>query len=206
MEFLFQWRAGRLICGRGTEGRTVMPELLIRQAAAADLKAINAIYNYYVRHSTCTWETEPETQADREAWFGRHGPAHPVIVAESAGEVVGWGALSEYRARTGYRYTVEDSVYVRHDALRRGIGSALLAELLARGRKSGLHTVIAVIDGEQTASLALHAKHGFVEAGRLRELGFKFKRWLDVVNMQRLLSLPGEVFALNQEVEGSPCP
>jgi L-amino acid N-acyltransferase len=164
-----------------------MNDILIRPAAAADLEAINAIYNHYVRHSTCTYQTEPETPADRRAWFDRHGPQHPVIVAEAAGQTVGWGSLSAYHARAAYCHTVENSVYVRPDAMRRGIGSALLESLITRAQELGHRTIIAVIDTEQTASIAFHTRHGFVEAGRLREVGFKFGRWLDVVYMQLLL-------------------
>ena len=164
-----------------------MDEIVIRQAAAADLEAVNAIYNYFVLHSTCTYQMEPETAADRRAWFDRHGPQHPVLVAERAGEVLGWGSLSPFHARAGYRHTAENSVYVRHDAHRRGIGSALLKELILRARQIGHHTIIGGIDGEQAASIALHAKYGFVQVAHLREAGFKFGRWLDVIYMQLML-------------------
>lgn len=164
-----------------------MNDTSIRPATAADLDAIDAIYNHYVLHSTCTYQTEPETPEDRRAWFDRHGPQHPVVVAEARGEVVGWGSLSAYHARAAYCHTVENSVYVRHDALRRGIGNALLEWLIARAKTIGHHTIIAGIDTEQAASIAFHARHGFTEAGRLREVGFKFGRWLDVVYLQLLL-------------------
>jgi L-amino acid N-acyltransferase len=165
-----------------------MNDISIRPATAADLEAINAIYNHYVRHSTCTYQTEPETPEDRRAWFDRHGPQHPVVVAEAAGQVVGWGSLSAYHVRAAYCHTVENSVYVRHDAMRRGIGSGLMEHLIARARELGHRTIIAAIDAGQTASVAFHARHGFVEAGRLREVGFKFGRWLDVVYWQLLLA------------------
>jgi phosphinothricin acetyltransferase len=164
-----------------------MDEVVIRPAASADLEAINAIYTYCVLRSTCTWQNNPDTLAERQAWFGHHGPEHPVIVAERAGQVVGWGSLSPFREREGYCHTVENSVYVHQDALRRGIGGALLKELIEPAQKIGHHTIIAAIDGEQDASLALHAKHGFVEVGRWREVGVKFNRWLDVVFMQLML-------------------
>ena len=104
-----------------------MNALSIRPATAGDLEAIDAIYNPYVLHDTCTYQVEVETAADRRAWFERHGPRHPVLVAETGGEVVAWAALAPFRAREAYAYTVEDSVYVRRDRLRRGIGGALLA-------------------------------------------------------------------------------
>lgn len=165
-----------------------MDDILIRQATEADLEAINAIYNYYVLHCTCTYQTEPETTEDRLAWFDRHGPKHPVVVAEVAGEVLGWGSLSPFHARAAYCHTVENSVYVRHDAHRRGIGSAVLKELIVRATEFGHRTIIGGIDGDQVASIALHAKHGFVQVGHLMQVGFKFGRWLDVFYMQRMLT------------------
>jgi phosphinothricin acetyltransferase len=162
-------------------------DLTIRNATAADLGAINAIYNHYVEHSTCTYQDVRDTMEDRRQWFAHHGDAHPVIVAELAGEVVGWGALSKFRERSAYGLTVEDSVYVRHDMHRRGIGRALLEELIRRARSAGHHCIVAGISAEQTASIALHAKYGFVEVARLREVGFKFNQWLDVVYMELML-------------------
>ena len=167
--------------------RAFVNDLLIRSATVADLPAINAIYNHYVMHSTCTYQLEAETAAERLAWFRQHGTEHPVIVAEREGAVVGWGSLSRFHARAAYQHTVENSVYVRHDLLRQGIGGSLLEELIARAVAAGHHVILAGVDGEQTGSLALHARHGFVEVGRLREVGFKFGRWLDAVYLERRL-------------------
>ena len=164
-----------------------MNGLRIRPATAADLPAINAIYNHYVLHATCTYQEEPSTADERTAWFAAHGPNHPVTVAERDGKVVGWGSLSRFHARSAYRNTVENSVYVPHDLHRQGIGSALLADLVERAKSAGHHSILALIDASQRGSVALHAKHGFVEVGRLREVGFKFGRWLDVVYMQRMV-------------------
>jgi len=155
--------------------------------AEADLGAVNAIYNHYVLHSTCTYQLEPETDEGRAAWFQEHGDAHPLLVAEQDGRVVGWGSLSRYQSRCGYASTVEDSIYVDRDFHRRGIGSALLAEIVARGRALGHHVIVAGIDSAQPGSVVLHARFGFVEAGRMREVGRKFGRWLEVVYMQLML-------------------
>ena len=160
---------------------------MIRLATALDLPSINAIYNHYVLHSTCTYQTEPETPDARAAWFAGRGAAHPVTVAEVDGEVVGWGSLSMFHTRAAYARTVENSVYVRHDRQRRGIGRALLLDLIGRARGLGHHTIIAGISAEQAPSIALHAAAGFVEVGRLREVGHKFDRWLDVVYLQLML-------------------
>jgi phosphinothricin acetyltransferase len=162
-------------------------DVTIRPATASDLDAINAIYNHYVLHSTCTYQEVPESVEGRREWFVRHGPEHPVIVAELEGRVVGWGALSAYRTRTAYRHTVENSVYVEEGLRGRGIGTALLGRLLELAQALGHHAVIAVIDAEQAPSLALHARFGFQEVGRFREIGHKFGRWLDVVYLELLL-------------------
>jgi L-amino acid N-acyltransferase YncA len=159
----------------------------LRPATEADLVAINDIYNHYVRHSTCTYQEEPETLAARRQWFGHHGPRHPVIVAEADGQVMGWGSLSAFHPRSAYRHTVENSIYIHHEHHRRGIGSLLLQELIARARQLGHHAVIAGIDGEQTASVALHTKFHFVKVGHLRQVGFKYGRWLDVIYMELFL-------------------
>lgn len=167
------------------------PNVHLRAATAADVPSINAIYNVYVRTSTCTYQEEPETDDERRAWFAGHdGERYPVIVAcegGPAGEVVGWGALSPFRPRTAYRFSVEDSLYVRPDRHGRGIGSALLGELIARARRAGFRTILAGIDAEQAASVALHARFGFAQVAHLKQVGFKFGRWLDVYYMQLLL-------------------
>jgi phosphinothricin acetyltransferase len=159
----------------------------IRLARLDDLERIDDIYNHYVRSSTCTYQEEAEPIASRRVWFDRHDPAHPITVAELEGAVVGWGSLSPFRERSAYRFTVENSVYVDHQYQRRGIGGALLADLIGRARVSGHRTIIAAIDAAQDSSIAVHARYGFVTAGRLHEVGYKFDRWLDVVYMQLML-------------------
>lgn len=161
---------------------------ILRAATRADLGAINEIYNHYVLHSTCTYQEEPETLEGRRQWFEHHGERYPVTVAEVEERVIGWGSLSAYHARSAYRHTVENSVYVDYRHHRRGLGSLLLQDLISRARGLGHRVIIAGIDGGQTASVALHAKFGFIEVGRLREVGFKFGRWLDVIYMELLLS------------------
>jgi phosphinothricin acetyltransferase len=164
-----------------------MPAITLRPATDSDLVAINDIYNHYVHHSTCTYQEEPEPLAARRQWFKHHGDSHPVIVAEADGQVVGWGSLSAYHARSAYRRTVENSVYVHPQHHRGGIGSLLLQELILRAHELGYHIIIASIDGDQTASIALHAKFRFEKVGHLRQVGFKFDRWLDVIYMELML-------------------
>jgi L-amino acid N-acyltransferase len=159
----------------------------IRLATESDLVAINDIYNHYVFHSTCTYQETPEPIEARREWFAHHGDQHPITVAMLDDSVVGWGSLSAFRERSAYRFTVENSVYIHHEFHRRGIGTAVLADLLDRARQIGHHAIIAGIDGEQAASVALHSRFGFVTVSHLKEVGFKFDRWLDVIYMQLIL-------------------
>ena len=168
-------------------------EVVIRPATVDDLGAVRAIYNHYVETSTCTFQIEPDTQAERLAWFTNRSPAHPVTVAQLGGEVVGWAALSPWKPRDGYARSVEASVYIRHDRLRRGLGRALMADLIGRARAAGHHTIIGGACTEMTASLALQESLRFERVAYFREVGRKFTRWLDVVYMQLLLGPPDSV-------------
>ena len=166
-----------------------MDSITIRPATHADLRAIDDIYNWYVPRSTCTYQEQVEPFESRVRWFEQHdGDKHPITVAlDASGGIVGWASLSPFHERSAYRHTVENSVYLHHDHHGQGIGSALLADLIARAQTIGHHTIIAGIDAEQVSSVALHRKFGFVECAQLKEVGRKFDRWLDVVYMQKIL-------------------
>ena len=161
----------------------------VRPATTSDLPGILAIYNDAVLHTTATYDEQEETLERRVLWWEdhqRHG--YPVWVAEGAGgEIVGWSSLSRFHSKPGYRHTAENSVYVSASHRSRGIGKLLMEPLIAGARARGCHAILALIDAENSASLRLHRGFGFVEVGHLREVGFKFGRWLDVVYMQRLL-------------------
>jgi L-amino acid N-acyltransferase len=161
--------------------------MLLRSATSKDLPAINAIYNYYVRRSTCTFQIEPWSLAERAEWFEAHGERHPVIVAVIEPAVVGWASLSRYRAREGYEHTVELSVYVDRSCRGQGLGRALVAELVERAIAAGHHVVVSQVAADQGASRALHEALGFREAGLLRQVGRKLGRWLDVVLFEKVL-------------------
>lgn len=162
-------------------------DFTIRPATAADLDPIGAIYNHYVATSTCTFQLDPDTADDRRAWFAGRSSAHPVTVAEAGGEVVGWAALSPWKSRCGYARTAEASVYVHHRHHRRGVGRALLLDLIERARAAGLHTLIGGTCSEHAGSLALQEAVGFERVAHFREVGHKFGRWLDVVYLQLVL-------------------
>lgn len=163
----------------------------LRPAVRADCPAINAIYNHYVLHDTCTFQEVESTLAERETWLAERGPTHPVFVAETEAGVVGWASLSRYHVRSAYRFTVENSIYVRHDQHGRGIGRLLLRRLLEAAREHGLRSIIAVITENRLASITLHERHGFVKVGHFHKVGFKFGRWLDVVYLQWQSETPG---------------
>ncbi len=162
----------------------------VRQALEADLPDITGIYNDAVLNSPSTFDTEPKSLDDRRAWFAKHDPLHPILVAVEEGSVLGWGSLTPLGSRPGWRYTVEDSVYVRSDARGRGVGKVLLAHLVEHARRLGHHAVIARVVACNQVSIRLHAKAGFEVVGTWREVGRKFDTWLDLVNMQILFE-PG---------------
>jgi len=160
----------------------------IRPATDDDLPAILAIYNDAVRHTTAIWNDTVVDLESRRAWkAARAALGYPVLVGEADGAVVAYGSFGDFRAFDGYRFTVEHSVYVGERARRRGIASALVAALIAEAAALGKHVMIAGIAADNEASIALHRKLGFVETGRMPEVGFKFGRWLDLVLMQRRL-------------------
>jgi phosphinothricin acetyltransferase len=159
----------------------------VRLATMADAEAIRAIYNREVTGSTVTFDMVPRTLEDQQQWLDEHAGAHPAVVAQLGGRIVGFGSLTPYRGRPAYATTVEDSVYVHHDARGLGVGGVLLQELVSLGGLHGFHAMMARIVGGHEASIALHRRCGFELVGIEREVGRKFGRWLDVALMQRLL-------------------
>jgi phosphinothricin acetyltransferase len=155
--------------------------LTVRDATPADLAAIFAIYNEQVLHGTATFDTEPREVGRDDGWLtDRDARRHPVIVAEDGGEVVGWGSLSEWSPRRGYARTVEGSVYVHVDHRRRGVGRALLAELVERAPAAGAGVIVARIAEANEGSVALFEQFRFGHIGTQRRCGEKFGRILDV--------------------------
>jgi L-amino acid N-acyltransferase len=171
----------------------------IRLAAPGDAEAIRAIYNVEVLGSTNTFDMVARTKKEQEAWLLEHRGVHPAIVAvepatDGVGHlgannerVLGFGSLSPFRERSGYAATAENSVYVDRAQRGRGIGQALLAELLSLASAHGFHSVIARIAGHNETSIGLHQAAGFELVGVEREVGRKHRQWLDVVELQRLL-------------------
>jgi L-amino acid N-acyltransferase YncA len=166
-----------------------MQTVTLRTAEAHDAEAIAEIYNHEVTHGVSTFDLTLRSVEEQRAWIAARSGAFSVIVAdETLFGVVGFAALSTYRDRAGYRTTVENSIYVRRDQHRRGIGKLLLGRLLEVARESGFHTVIARIEGTSVGSLALHESLGFTLVGTERQIGRKHGRWLDSAIMQKMLS------------------
>jgi L-amino acid N-acyltransferase YncA len=165
-----------------------VPNVTVRIADSNDAEAIADIYNYEVENTTATFDLVRRTIDAQREWLAARTGAFSAIVAHDAElGVIGFAALSTYRDRAGYRTTVENSVYVRRDLQRRGVGRLLLGSLVELARDSGFHTIIARIDSQSHGSLALHRSLGFTEIGVEREIGRKFGRWLDSVIMQKML-------------------
>jgi phosphinothricin acetyltransferase len=164
-----------------------MSAIDVRNASAADLAPIVAIYNHAVRETTATFDTEPVTVEGRREWFTQFGDEHPLLVAEIAGEIVGFAYYLPYRSRPAYGATKESTIYVAPERHRGGVASALYAELLARARAKRVHAMIAVLGDDNPASVGLHRKFGFRFVGRLQEVGRKFDRWVDTQYFELLL-------------------
>ena len=160
----------------------------IREANIDDAQAIQAIYNYEVENETSTMDLVPRTLEVQRDWIAARSGAFCAIVAvDSAGSVLGFGALSEYKDRTGYRSTVENSFYVHRDVARRGIGRQILTHLVDIATISGFHTVIARIESTSVASRNLHEACGFKLVGIEQQVARKFGKWLDIAVMQTIL-------------------
>ncbi len=161
----------------------------VRTAVDDDLPAIQAIYAHHVATGLGTFETEPPDVAELRARHARIVQAgFPYLVAESDGRVAGYAYASAFRPRAAYRSTVEDSVYVAHDAIGLGIGQALLNGVIERCTAVGLRQMLAIIgDSQNAASISAHRACGFSYVGVMTSVGRKFDRWVDVVIMQRAL-------------------
>ncbi|KPF62646.1 GCN5 family acetyltransferase [alpha proteobacterium AAP81b] len=160
----------------------------LRPATPADADAIAAIYAWHVAHGGATFDTVAPDAAAHAGKIGEVAAAGwPYLVAEDGGEILGYAYATQIRPRAAYAHTAEDSIYIRHDARGRGLGRTLLTALLDAAVACDFRQMIAVIGDAEAASVGLHAAHGFVEVGRLRAVGWKFGRWMDVVYMQRPL-------------------
>lgn len=156
----------------------------IRPATDSDQQAIMEIYNDAVVNTTATFDTDKRTIEKQMDWFRKHKKNHPVLIAEKDKQVIGWASLSPWSDRCAYDTTVEVSVYVHKNFRGLGIGSSLLEMITLEGKKVNNHTVISRITQGNEVSIHLHEKFGYTHIGVMREVGFKFDKFLDVHMMQ----------------------
>ena len=159
---------------------------LIRRAEMRDLESITAIYNDAIVKTIAAFDTQPKTAQEQISWFEKHGPKHPILVADSGGDVIGWISLSEWSDRCSYSDTAEVSLYVAEEHRGKGVGRKLLKAALYEGREIGLHTIVSRIAGGNETSVRLHESFGFQHIGIMREVGRKFGKLIDVYLMQKI--------------------
>jgi phosphinothricin acetyltransferase len=164
-----------------------MGEVSVRDAATEDAAAICTIYNQGIEDRIATLETQLRTPEERRQWMAARGARHPVVVAVSGGQVVGWGSLNSFNPRPAYDHVVDLSVYVERAWRGRGVGRVLLTHLLDRARGLGYHKMVLATFPYNAGGLALYRRMGFSEVGVYREQGQLDGRWVDVLIMERLL-------------------
>lgn len=165
-----------------------MTDVHIRAAESADLEMITAIHNDAVAHTTAIWNEETVDLADRERWFADRATAGtPVLVAVDDSGVLGYATYAQWRPHSGYRHTVEHSVYVRSGERGRGVGRSLLESLIEHARAAGVHVMVAAVESSNLGSIVLHKRLDFLQVGRMPQVGAKFGRWLDLTLLQLIL-------------------
>ena len=164
-----------------------MADVSIRPASPDDAAAICTIYNQGIEDRIATLETELRTPEERRQWMVARAARHPVVVAMTGGEVVGWGSLNSFNPRPAYDHVVDLSVYVERAWRGRGVGRALLTHLLLLARTLGYHKMVLATFPYNEAGVALYRKMGFGPVGVYHEQGRLDGRWVDVLIMERLL-------------------
>ncbi|ACL74414.1 GNAT family N-acetyltransferase [Ruminiclostridium cellulolyticum] len=160
----------------------------IREAIEEDLPKITDIYNWAIKNTTASFDINPQTIEQRAVWFSHYGgDRFPLIVYIEDGEVAGYASLSEFRTKEGYKNTCELSVYVQPDFQKQGIGKKLMDYIIQLGRDVGYHNIISCITTDNIISIQMHEKKGFKLCGELKEVGYKFGRYLDCLFYQLLL-------------------
>ncbi len=165
-----------------------MVDVSVRPASEADVPAILDIYNDAIVNSTATFDLGPQTLDEKLTWFRDTRHPYFILVAEADTEIVGWACLRQFRTKAAYRFTGENSVYIRGDRLKQGVGTLLAQRLVEVSRANGFHSIIAGISLPNPGSVRLHESLGFEAVGVEREVGYKFERWVDVLWMQKLLA------------------
>ncbi|MES2431266.1 MAG: N-acetyltransferase family protein [Bacteroidota bacterium] len=155
--------------------------ITIRTATESDLPAMLVIYNDIIVNTTAVWDYEPHSLEMRKEWFAtKQQQGFPVFVAIENDTILGFASIGTFRTWVGYRFTVENSLYIDRNSRGKGIGKLLLQKTIDAAKELKLHSIIAGIDGENEISIQLHKKLGFVEVANMKEVGYKFDRWLDL--------------------------
>ena len=156
-------------------------DIRIREAVREDIPQMLEIYNEVILNTTAVYNYDPHTLEMRTEWFEtKQQQGFPVFVAEENNTILGFSTIGPFRAWQAYKYTVENSVYVKADCRGKGIGKLLLPPLIDAAKRQGLHAIVAGIDATNDVSIALHKQFGFVEVAHFKEVGYKFDRWLDL--------------------------
>ena len=164
-----------------------MLDVLVRQAGPDDAGAIAVIYNQGIEDRVATLETDPRSAEERRRWLAARGPRHPVLVAESGGEVVAWASLNPFNPRPAYGHVADFSIYIERGRRGRGVGRRLLAALVERAQALGYHKMVLAAFPSNKAGMALYERLGFTTVGVYREQGRLDGAWVDVILMERLL-------------------
>lgn len=159
--------------------------MILRQGAASDSEAISAFWAPLIRETVITFSTDEKSPADVAAMIAERGPGF--IVAELGGEVAGFATFGTFRNGPGYRHSAELTIILSERARGKGVGRALMAGLEEAARGAGIHVLVSGVSAENAGAVAFHRACGFVETGRMPEVGRKFGRWLDLVLMQKTL-------------------
>ncbi|HLY68841.1 MAG TPA: GNAT family N-acetyltransferase [Puia sp.] len=160
----------------------------IRIATDIDLQQMLDIYNDIITNTTAVFQYAPHTLEMRKEWLAqKQKDGFPVFVAQETDEVIGFSTIGSFRNWQAYKYSVENSVYVRSDKRGKGVGKLLLKETINAAKQMGMHTIIAGIDASNETSIAMHRQFGFVEVAYFKEVGYKFDRWLDLIFLQVMI-------------------
>ena len=166
---------------------TPAPERQVRAARFGDLPLIQDIHNQGIIDRVATLDTELRTMADTQLWFKRHGPRHPVLVAEAGGSIAGWASLNTFNARPAYQYVADLSIYLARPWRGKGLGARLLSPLIPLAHELGYHKIVLSAFPTNTAGMRLYQRQGFTTVGMYKEMGLLDGRWVDTIIMEKLL-------------------
>jgi phosphinothricin acetyltransferase len=165
-----------------------MEEIGLRDATAADVPSICSIHNQGIEDRVATLDVDPHTLDEQMEWFHRHGPRHPVIVAEAAGDIIGWASLNRFSARPAYRFVADLSVYIDRQWRGKGVGTLLLREIEGRAETLGYHKIVLAAFPFNQAGMRLYERFGFRTVGIYHEQGQIDGRWVDTIIMEKVLA------------------